>query len=55
MVSLYAIKGDDGGVYRRNRCHIGTEKSKTWKTVENLYSSDCCNATEIDKVLEDSN
>ncbi|GFS56108.1 integrase catalytic domain-containing protein [Trichonephila inaurata madagascariensis] len=52
----YIIKGEDEGVFRRNRFHIrqdNTEKDNPcWsRTVEDLYNSD---ATEISRIPNDS-
>ncbi|GFW63933.1 hypothetical protein TNCV_706391 [Trichonephila clavipes] len=52
----YIIKGEDGGVFRRNRFHIRQDNTendnKRWsRTVEDLYNSD---ATEISRIPNDS-
>ncbi|GFW68615.1 integrase catalytic domain-containing protein [Trichonephila clavipes] len=51
----YVIKGEDGGVFRRNRFHIRQDNTENdnprWsRTVENLYNSD---ATEISRIPND--
>ncbi|GFY79394.1 alanine--glyoxylate aminotransferase 2, mitochondrial [Trichonephila inaurata madagascariensis] len=52
----YIIKGEDGGVFRRNRFHIRQDNTENdnprWsRTVEDLYDSD---ATEISRIPNDS-
>ncbi|GFU17374.1 integrase catalytic domain-containing protein [Nephila pilipes] len=52
----YIIKGEDGGVFRRNRFHIRQDYTEDdnpcWsRTVEDLYSSD---ATEISRIPSNS-
>ncbi|GFY60702.1 integrase catalytic domain-containing protein [Trichonephila inaurata madagascariensis] len=52
----YIIKGEDGGVFRRNRFHIRQDNTENdnprWsRTVEDLYNRD---ATEISRVPNDS-
>ncbi|GFQ93483.1 integrase catalytic domain-containing protein [Trichonephila clavata] len=52
----YTIKGEDGGVFRRNRFHIRQDYTEDdnprWsRTVEDLYNSD---ATEISRIPNDS-
>ncbi|GFQ80959.1 retrovirus-related Pol polyprotein from transposon 17.6 [Trichonephila clavata] len=52
----YIIKGEDGGVFRRNRFHIGQDYTEDdnpcWsRTVEDLYNS---NATEISRIPNNS-
>ncbi|GFS43742.1 integrase catalytic domain-containing protein, partial [Trichonephila inaurata madagascariensis] len=52
----YIIKGEDGGVFRRNRFHIRQDNTENdnprWtRTVEDLYNSD---ATEISRIPNDS-
>ncbi|GFU03655.1 integrase catalytic domain-containing protein [Nephila pilipes] len=52
----YIIKGEDGGVFRRNRFHIRQDYTENdnprWsRTVEDLYNSD---ATEISRIPNDS-
>lgn len=54
------IKGDGGGINRRNRYQIRLDKTEDrgteWsRTVEDLYTSDSCDSTEVGKVLRDSN
>lgn len=56
----YVIKGEDEGVYRRNRYHILQDKTKDrgpqWSgTIEVLYTGESWDSTEVDKVLIDSN
>ncbi|GFY69466.1 integrase catalytic domain-containing protein [Trichonephila inaurata madagascariensis] len=52
----YIIKGEDGGVFKRNRFHIRHDNTENdnprWsRTVEDLYNSD---ATEISRIPNDS-
>ncbi|GFR05541.1 integrase catalytic domain-containing protein [Trichonephila clavata] len=52
----YIIKGEDGGVFRRNRFHIRQDYTEDdnprWsRTVEDLYNSD---ATEISRIPNNS-
>ncbi|GFU06836.1 hypothetical protein NPIL_425561 [Nephila pilipes] len=52
----YIIKGENGGVFRRNRFHIQQDYTENdnprWsRTVEDLYNSD---ATEISRIPNDS-
>lgn len=54
------IKGDGGGINRGNICQIRLDNTEDqgpeWsRTVEDLYTSDRCDSTEVGKFLRDSN
>lgn len=56
----YEIKGEDGGGCERNTYHISADKSEhrgpQWsRTVEDIYSGDKSDPTEVDNVPRDSN